>query len=82
MARIKYVINERRLVYEGAVQIIAEDKEREILSRRELTAQRMAARTKKRETVAPQPEPTKSEEPQTAAEKAAAGLVQPSSVER
>ena len=82
MARIKYVINERRLAYEGAVQIIAEDREREVLSRRELTAQRKAAWTKKRETVAPQPEATKPEVPQTAAERAAAGLVQPSSVER
>ena len=34
MARIKYVINERRLAYEGAVQIIAGDKEREVLTRR------------------------------------------------
>jgi len=82
MARIKYVINERRLAYEGAVQIIAENKEREVLSRRELTAQRKAAWSKKHETVAPQPEVTKVEEPHTAAERAAAGLLQPSSVER
>ena len=81
MARIKYVINERRLAYEGAVQIITENKEREVLTRREMTAQRKAASTKKRETVALQPEVGKLE-PQTAAERAAAGLVQPNSVER
>ena len=82
MARIKYVINERRLAYEGAVQIIAENKEREVLTRRELTARRKVAKTKRGETVALQPEVGKLEEPQTAAERAAAGLVQPNSVER
>ena len=94
MARIKYIINERRLAYEGAVQIITEDKEREVLTRRERTAARrktaLEARAKKtgeQQTVAPEPQVVKAEEPpvvvhRTAAERAAAGLVQPDLVRR
>ena len=88
MARIKYIINERRLAYEGAVHIIAEDREREVLTRRERTARRKAAledkakKVEEQETVTSQPEVAKAEEPlvvvhRTAAERAAAGLVQP-----
>ena len=84
MARIKYVINERRLAYEGAVQIIAEGNEHEVLTRRERTARRKATleeKTKKAgedQAVASQPEV---EDPpavvhRTAAERAAAGLMQ------
>ena len=83
MARIKYVINERRLAYEGAVQIIAEGKEREVLTRRERTAAgRTAALEAKGEDAEKQkaPEVGKAGEPtivihRTAAERAAAGLV-------
>jgi len=79
MARIKYVINERRLAYEGAVQIIAEDRELEVLTRRERTAaRRKTALEAEAEKLGP--EVTKVEEPpvhKTAAERAAAGLVQP-----
>ena len=92
MARIKYVINERRLAYEGAVQIIAGDNEREVITRRERTAARrktaLEVKTKKaeeRDTVAPGPEAVKVEEPvvhRTAAERAAAGLVQSDLVPR
>ncbi|OBZ71598.1 54S ribosomal protein L4, mitochondrial [Grifola frondosa] len=41
MARIKYVINERRLAYEGAMNIFAEKRENELAARR---AQRQARR--------------------------------------
>lgn len=87
MARIKYVINERRLAYEGAVQIIAEGKEREVLTRRERTAarRRVALEAKgedaeKQKTAGSQPGVRKAGEPtivvhRTAAERAAAGLV-------
>ncbi|KAF9644168.1 MRP-L47-domain-containing protein [Thelephora ganbajun] len=89
MARIKYVINERRLAYEGAVQIITEGNEREILTRGERTAaQREAALEAKvrkageQRVVGPESEVGKAEEPpafvhRTAAERAAAGLIQP-----
>ena len=82
MARIKYVINERRLAYEGAVQIIAGDKEREVLTRRERTARRKATLkdktegTGEQETVASKVEEPPAVVNQTAAERAAAGLVQ------
>jgi len=82
MARIKYVINERRLAYEGAVQIIAGDKEREVLTRRERTARRKATLKDKveeaveRETVASKVEEPPTVVHRTAAERAAAGLVQ------
>lgn len=90
MARIKYVINERRLAYEGAVQIIAGDNEREVLTRGERTARRKgdfedkAKEAQGQEAVASRPEIGKAEElpvavPRTAAERAAAGLVQPDS---
>jgi large subunit ribosomal protein L47 len=93
MARIKYVINERRLAYEGAVQIIAGDDEREVITRRERTAARrktaLEGKVKKveRDTAAPGLEAVKVEEPsavvhRTAAERAAAGLVQPDLVPR
>jgi large subunit ribosomal protein L47 len=93
MARIKYVINERRLAYEGAVQIIAEGDKREVPTRRERTAarQKAALETKARggekQATAPEPEVVKVEEPpvvvhRTAAERAAAGLVQPDLVRR
>jgi hypothetical protein len=94
MARIKYVINERRLAYEGAVQIIAGDNEREVITRRERTAVRRkmalegnAKKAEERDTTAPGPEVVKVEEPsavvhRTAAERAAAGLVQPDLVPR
>ena len=85
MARIKYVINERRLAYEGAVQIIAGDREREVLTRRERTAARRktaleadAKRAEEQQSVASGPEVIN----RTAAERAAAGLVQPDSVQR
>jgi len=52
MARIKYVINERRLTYEGAVNILAEQKEVELAEKREKKAERelakLAAETKAR----------------------------------
>ena len=94
MARIKYIINERRLAYEGAVQIITEDKEREVLTRRERTAARRktaleagAKKTGEQQTATPEPQVVKVEEPpvvvhRTAAERAAAGLVQPDLVRR
>ena len=92
MARIKYVINERRLAYEGAVQIIAEGNEHEVLTRRERTAARRKATlesktkiTEEQQFVALEPEVVKVEEPsvgRTAAERAAAGLVQPELVRR
>ena len=85
MARIKYVINERRLAYEGAVQIIAGDNEREVLTRRERTARRKAALEEKaenQETVGSQVEEPPAVVPRTAAERAAAGLIQPEVVGR
>jgi len=83
MARIKYVINERRLAYEGAVQIIAEDNEHEVLTRGRTGARQNAALgTEAKETgeQAVAPDDVKVEDPsvvvhRTAAEKAAAGLV-------
>jgi hypothetical protein len=52
MARIKYVINERRLTYEGAVKILADKKEAELAEKREKRAERevakLAAETKAR----------------------------------
>ena len=90
MARIKYIINERRLAYEGAVQIISGDNEREVLTRRERTAARRKATLKAdpkktgEHPVASGPDAVKVEEPpavqQTAAERAAAALVQPDPV--
>jgi len=90
MARIKYIINERRVAYEGAVQIIAEDNEREVLSRRERTAARrkgaLQAESKNAggQSNASGPDAVQVEElhpvPKTAAERAAAGLVEPESV--
>ena len=78
MARIKYVINERRLAYEGAVQIIAEGKEHEVLAKGDPTALLEGALEEESGIL----EPSGVEEPpvaphQTAAEKAAAGLLQP-----
>jgi len=90
--RIKYVINERRLAYEGAVQIIAGDQEREVITRRERTAARRKAafktgaqKAEEQQTVASGPRDEKVEElpvHQTAAERAAAGLIQPDSAPR
>ena len=90
MARIKYVINERRLAYEGAVQIIAGDNESEVLTRRERTAARrktaLETDAKKAEDQSDASGPEVVEDPvavhRTAAERAAAGLVQPDSVQR
>ncbi|KAF9649958.1 MRP-L47-domain-containing protein [Thelephora ganbajun] len=94
MARIKYVINERRLAYEGAIQIITEGSEREVLTRRERTAARREAtleakvrKTEEQQAIAPGSEFGKAEEPpvvvhRTAAERAAAGLIQPDLVRR
>ena len=89
MARIKYVINERRVAYEGAVQIIAGDNEHEVLTRRERTTARQkaaleaAAKKAGEQPVVPGPDAVKGKEPtvvhKTAAERAAAGLVQPES---
>jgi len=82
MARIKYVINERRLAYEGAVQIIAGDNEREVLARRERTARRKAdlededKEPEKQETVASQVKEPPVVVHRTAAQRAAAGLIQ------
>ena len=82
MARIKYVINERRLAYEGAVQIIAGDNEREVLARRERTARRKAVledeakEPEKQETVASQVKEPPVVVHRTAAQRAAAGLIQ------
>jgi hypothetical protein len=71
MARIKYIINERRLAYEGAVQIIVEGNENEVLGKKTLEEEQATIL-----------EPSKVEEPpvtphRTAAERAAAGLLQP-----
>jgi len=89
MARIKYVINERRLTYEGAVQIIAEGDGREVPTRRGRTVARRKAAlepeakgAEEHQATAPGSEVGKAEEPpvvvhRTAAERAAAGLVQP-----
>ena len=90
MARIKYIINERRLAYEGAVQIIAGDREHEVLTRRERTAARrkttLEAEESGEQPIAPGPDAAKVKEPPvvhgTAAERAAAGLVQPDLVQR
>lgn len=46
MARIKYVINERRLTFEGAVNILAEEKEAELAARREVKAEMEQAEEK------------------------------------
>lgn len=84
MARIKYVINERRLAYEGAVKIIAEGSEREALVESG-TALLLEASLETEQTGIP--EPSKVEDVpaiphQTAAERAAAGLVQPDLVQK
>lgn len=71
MARIKYVINERRVSYEGAVKIIAEGSA-EVPSE---TNETLEVKDQSKEEPAPL-----SEEPpahRSAAERAAAGLVQP-----
>lgn len=83
MARIKYVINERRLAYEGAVQIIAEGNEHEILSGRDRTAQAL----EKEQANIPISEQSEVEGPpvvpqQTAAERAATGLLEPDLVRK
>jgi len=81
MARIKYVINERRLTYEGAVQIIAEGKGHEVLGRRDGPEEVFETSTL---------EPSEGEEvavppvipQQSTAERAAAGLLQPDVVRK
>ena len=75
MARIKYVINERRVAYEGAVKIITEGNEHQVLAREGSSAQVTAP-------LGEQPTVGEAEEPpvvvhKTAAERAAAGLIQP-----
>lgn len=91
MARIKYVINERRLAYEGAVQIIVGDSAREVFTKRDRTdARRKAAlkakvkSTGEQEAVTPEPGVVETKETpavvhKTAAERAADALVQPGS---
>jgi len=78
MARIKYVINERRVAYEGAVQLITEGNEPKVLTE---TAQSTLMLEEEEDPEVPEPklEVRKVEEPvhRTAAERAAAGLVQP-----
>jgi hypothetical protein len=74
MARIKYVINERRVAYEGAVKIITEGNE-------------PPAQVEGAPEEAPKPAKVrKVEEPpvvhQTAAQRAAAGLLQPNSLRK
>ena len=82
MARIKYVINERRLAYEGAVQIIAGDNEHEVLAKRERAARRKAVledeakELEKQETAASAVKEPPAVVHQTAAQRAAAGLIQ------
>lgn len=75
MARIKYIINERRLAYEGAVQIIAEGKE----PRPEVLVKEAPKKTTVQERVQ---KPSNVEGPpvapqETAAERAASGLLGP-----
>jgi hypothetical protein len=79
MARIKYVINERRLAYEGAIQIIARGPERKVRTKRKRAARRKATlegkeEVKVQETVAPRVEEPPVIVHRTAAERAAAGL--------
>lgn len=80
MARIKYVLNERRLAYEGAIEI-HENQAKEVLSKREERRQRTKeaiARAKERKEqkekaeLAAQATPT-----DEAAKLAVAGLLQP-----
>ena len=47
MARIKYVINERRLAYEGAMKIHAEKVEQAAKEKRERAAKKKGAETEK-----------------------------------
>lgn len=78
MARIKYIINERRLAYEGAVRIIADGNEDKVLA----TKQTSQVETAPEEHI----DTLEVEEPvvvhRTAAERAAAGLIQPESIQR
>jgi large subunit ribosomal protein L47 len=81
MARIKYVINERRLAYEGAVKIIAEGKEPEVLAKiapQDLVLENEEANV----TEVPQVEQPPVIPHQTAAERAAAGLLRPDLVRK
>lgn len=82
MARIKYIINERRLAYEGAVQIIAEGRKDEVLARKDDVLEQGPEKEQ-----ASIPKPSGAEEPpviphQEAAERAAAGLLQPELVRK
>lgn len=85
MARIKYVINERRVAYEGAVQLMKTGRGfgLDLLTPKEREALR-ALETDDQNAV-PEHKNEKAEERgthQTAAERAAAGLVQPDPVRK
>lgn len=72
MARIKYVINERRLAFEGAVNLLAEEKEAGLAAKREGRVELEQAEEKA------QLEAEKPLSPQeTAAEMATAGVFAP-----
>ncbi|KAH9950576.1 MRP-L47-domain-containing protein [Amylocystis lapponica] len=76
MARIKYVINERRLAYEGAVKILSEQREKEMTTRREHTlAERRAAAAKEKAEMEAQERAIRQEEgAQSASRLVSAGL--------
>lgn len=87
MARIKYVINERRLAYEGAVQIIAEGKGRRVPPKRVPVTPSEEVFEKEEASMSEPLKVEKVEEPpvaphQTAAERAAAGLLRPDSIRK
>jgi large subunit ribosomal protein L47 len=69
MARIKYIINERRLAYESAINILAKEREREAASKR---VGRKVRRKVRPEVVKKQPEAGTEQE--VAAEMAVAGV--------
>ena len=78
MARIKYIINERRVAYEGAVQIITEGNQHDVLTSGERGAQSMLfLEDEKPEVLEPKAGTVENPVHRTAAERAAAGLVQP-----
>lgn len=83
MARIKYVINERRLAYEGAVQIAAEGNEHggNQTALREEGLEKEQANISEPSDVEGVEEPTEVPH-QTAAERAAAGLLPPDVVRK
>jgi len=75
MARIKYVLNERRLAYEGAVERFADEQEAEAAEKREAKEKR-ALEAKKAEIAEVRVESEESK----AAELAAGGLFDASTV--